>query len=139
MRGGVLLIPKQLTGEGVKVGALCKCRMHPAIKDGLCKKVMLIVICSFSNVCVWGWGWGGGRQCACLGLFKVIRFGCNCVASIGLVIRESVDSLCRDGADTPIVRLHWKAFLTREYSRFKPFSAREWPIQPLLYPMIPHK
>ena len=43
-------------------------------------------------------------------------------------IRESVDSLCRDGADTPIVCVHWKAFLTREYSRFKPFSAREWPI-----------
>ena len=55
------------------------------------------------------------------------------------IIRESVDSLCRDGADTPIVRVHWKAFLTREYSRFKPFSAREWPIQPLLYPTIPHK
>ena len=56
-----------------------------------------------------------------------------------LLIRESVDSLCRDGADTPIVRVHWKAFLTREYSRFKPFSAREWPIRPLLYPTIPHK
>ena len=55
------------------------------------------------------------------------------------LIRESVDSLCRDGADTPIVRVHWKAFLTREYSRFKPFSAREWPIRPLLYPTIPHK
>ena len=55
------------------------------------------------------------------------------------IIRESVDSLCRDGADTPIVRVHWKAFLTREYSRFKPFSAREWPIRPLLYPTIPHK
>ena len=41
-----------------------------------------------------------------------------------LNIRESVDSLCRDGADTPIVRVHWKAFLTREYSRFKHFSAR---------------
>ena len=54
-------------------------------------------------------------------------------------IRESVDSLCRDGADTPIVRVHWKAFLTREYSHFKPFSAREWPIQLLLYPTIPHK
>ena len=54
-------------------------------------------------------------------------------------IRESVDSLCRDGTDTPIVRVHWKAFLTREYSRFKPFSEREWPIQPLLYPTIPHK
>ena len=30
---------------------------------------------------------------------------------LGLVIiRESVDSLCRDGADTPIVRVHRKAF-----------------------------
>ena len=29
-------------------------------------------------------------------------------------IRESVDSLCRDGADTPIVCVHRKAFLTRE-------------------------
>ena len=58
---------------------------------------------------------------------------------LGIIIRESVDSLCRDGADTPIVRVHWKAFLTREYSRFKPFSAREWPIRPLLYPTIPHK
>ena len=28
------------------------------------------------------------------------------------VIRESVDSLCRDGADTPIVRVHWKAFFS---------------------------
>jgi len=26
------------------------------------------------------------------------------------VIRESVDSLCRDGADTPIVRVHTKTF-----------------------------
>ena len=25
-------------------------------------------------------------------------------------IKESVDSLCRDGADTPIVRVHTKAF-----------------------------
>ena len=39
-----------------------------------------------------------------------------------VLIRELVDSLCRDGADTPIVRVHWKAFLTRECSRFKPFS-----------------
>ena len=62
---------------------------------------------------------------------KNVVFTCN--------IRESVDSLCRDDADTPIVRVHWKAFLTREYSRFKPFSAREWPIRPLLYPTIPHK
>ena len=31
-----------------------------------------------------------------------------------MTIRESVDSLCRDGADTPIVRVHRKAFLTRK-------------------------
>ena len=30
-------------------------------------------------------------------------------------IRESVDSLCRDRADTPIVRVHWKAFLTLSF------------------------
>ena len=61
------------------------------------------------------------------------------VCMVRMYIRESVDSLCRDGSDTPIVRVHWKTFLTREYSRFKPFSAREWPIQPILYPTIPHK
>ena len=30
--------------------------------------------------------------------------------SLILLIRESVDSLCRDGADMPIVRVHTKAF-----------------------------
>ena len=40
-----------------------------------------------------------------------------------VIIRESVDSLCRDGADTPIVCVHRKAFLTRERSRSKPFWA----------------
>ena len=40
-----------------------------------------------------------------------------------IFIRESVDSLCRDGTDTPIVRVHWKAFLTCECSRSKPFWA----------------
>ena len=28
----------------------------------------------------------------------------------GGTIRESVDSLCRDGTDTPIVRVHTKTF-----------------------------
>ena len=32
------------------------------------------------------------------------------VEFMSLYIRESVDSLCRDGADTPIVRVHTKAF-----------------------------
>ena len=45
---------------------------------------------------------------------------------LGIIITESVDSLCRDGADTPIVHVHCKFFLTREYSCFKPFSACEF-------------
>ena len=54
-------------------------------------------------------------------------------------IRESVDSLCRDGADTPIVRVHRKAFLTCERSRSKPFWAPSYSIPVVLYPTIPLK
>ena len=54
-------------------------------------------------------------------------------------IRESVDSLCRDGADLPIVRVHRKAFLTRERSRSKPFCAPSYSIPAFLYPKIPPK
>ena len=54
-------------------------------------------------------------------------------------VRESVDSLCRDGADTPIVRVHRKAFLTRERSRSKPFWAPGYSIPAFLYPTIPPK
>ena len=54
-------------------------------------------------------------------------------------IRESVDSLCRDGADTPIVRVHRKAFLTRERSHSKPFWAPSYSIPVVLYPTIPPK
>ena len=57
----------------------------------------------------------------------------------GYVIRESVDSLCRDGADTPIVHVHRKAFLTRERSRSKPFWAPTYSIPVVLYPTIPPK
>ena len=53
------------------------------------------------------------------------------------IIRESVDSLCRDGADTPIVRVHRKAFLTRERSRSKPFWAPSYSIPAFIYPTIP--
>ena len=56
-----------------------------------------------------------------------------------LNIRESVDSLCRDGADTPIVPVHRKAFLTRERSRSKPFWAPSYSIPVVLYPPIPPK
>ena len=32
-----------------------------------------------------------------------------------MVIRESVDSLCRDGARPPVVCVHWKSVLTRDF------------------------
>ena len=54
-------------------------------------------------------------------------------------IRESVDSICRDGADTPIVHVYWKAFLTRKHSCPKPFWPPSYSIPLLLYPTIPHK
>ena len=54
-------------------------------------------------------------------------------------IRESVDSLCRDGADMPIVRVHRKAFLICERSRSKPFWAPSYSIPVVLYPTIPLK
>ena len=54
-----------------------------------------------------------------------------------LVIRESVDSLCRDGAGPPIVCVHWKSVLTRERSCSKPFWTPSYPIPTFLYPMIP--
>ena len=54
-------------------------------------------------------------------------------------LSESVDSLCRDGADPPIVRVHRKAFLTRECSRSKPFCAPSYSIPAFLYPKIPPK
>ena len=48
--------------------------------------------------------------------------------------RESVDSLCRDGADTHIVRVLRKVFLTRKHS--KPFWAPSYSIPAFLYPTI---
>ena len=62
-------------------------------------------------------------QCTCT-CTSHMQKGCTCkkelssgvVALLCLVsmnhscISESVDSLCRDGADTPIVRVHTKAF-----------------------------
>ena len=51
-------------------------------------------------------------------------------------IRELVDSLCRDGADTPIVCVHWKAFLTRERSCSKPFWAPRTPSLHLSFNVI---
>ena len=55
------------------------------------------------------------------------------------IIRESVNSLCRDGADPPIVRVHRKVFLTRERSRSKPFCTPSYSIPAFLYTTIPPK
>ena len=54
-------------------------------------------------------------------------------------IRESVDSLCRDGSGPPMVCVHWKAVLTRERSCSKPFWTPSYPIRTFLYSMIPPK
>ena len=58
---------------------------------------------------------------------------------VNKIIRESVDSLCRDGADTPMVRVHRKAFLTCERSCSKPFWAPSYSIPVVVYPKIPPK
>ena len=71
---------------------------------------------------------------------KVLQFPTALLYSMQMTwscIRESVDSLCRDGADTPIVRVHRKAFLTRERSRSKPFWAPSYSIPVVRYPTIP--
>ena len=56
-----------------------------------------------------------------------------------LYIRESVDSLCRDGSDPRIVCVHWKTFLTRERLRSKRFWAPSYTIPTFLYPTVPPK
>ena len=54
-----------------------------------------------------------------------------------IIIRESVDSLCRDDARPPIMCIHWKSVLTRERSCSKPFWTPSYPIPMFLYPMTP--
>ena len=51
-------------------------------------------------------------------------------------MREMVDSLCRDGADMPIVCTHRKTFSTCKHLHSKPFWAPSCPIPPFLYPTI---
>ena len=52
-------------------------------------------------------------------------------------IRESVDSLCRDGSGPPIVCVHWRAVIIHERSCSKPFWTPSHPIRTFLYSMIP--
>ena len=58
-----------------------------------------------------------------------------CLLQLEAFIRESVDSLCRDGAGPPIVCVHWKAVLTHERLCSKPFWTPSYPIPTFLYPM----
>ena len=78
---------------------------------------------------------GGQRR----GKFGKFSHSEKVTGKLSASIRESVDSLCRDGADTPIVRVHRKAFLTRERSRSKPFWAPSYSIPVVLYTTIPPK
>ena len=66
-----------------------------------------------------------------------VDVGCLISHQAAMNVRESVNSLCRDGAGPPIVCVHWKAVLTRERSCSKPFWTRSYPIPTFLYPMIP--
>ena len=34
----------------------------------------------------------------------------HCTSHVFILIRQSVDCLCRDGTDMRIVRVHWKTF-----------------------------
>ena len=61
------------------------------------------------------------------------------VLRCSLCIRESVDSLCRDGTDTPIVCVHTKAFETHEHSRSKRFWALSCSISMFFYRTISPK
>ena len=65
--------------------------------------------------------------------------GITISVAFNITIRESVDSLCRDGSGPPIVCVHWKAVLTRERSCSKPFWTPSYPIRTFLYSMIPPK
>jgi len=43
--------------------------------------------------------------------FGLLNLFGNCIRVNAVqIIKESVDSLCRDGADMPIVRVHTKAY-----------------------------
>ena len=62
-----------------------------------------------------------------------------CCVSTELYSLSHIIRVAGDGADTPIARVHRKAFLTRERSRSKPFWAPSYSIPAFLYPTIPHK
>ena len=85
--------------------------------------------------------WGGTGQIILSGVFitgyTILHGGSLDLSSSSVAIRESVDSLCRDGAGPPIVCVHWKSVLTRERSCSKPFWTPSYPIPTFLYPMIP--
>ena len=56
-----------------------------------------------------------------LGGEGIFPLSISCIYNLLVHIRESVDSLCRDGSGPPIVCVHWKAVLTCERSCSKPF------------------
>ena len=59
-------------------------------------------------------GTASGLTCAIFGLIGIVRHEQSCTFLLQLavlhLIRESVDSLCRDGADTPMPPYIGKAF-----------------------------
>ena len=102
-----------------------------------------------SHVAVLVWLYSGTHVCwhgVCNTCFinSLSRMLYVCVRDVHLqyhyiCIRELVDSLGRDGADTPIVRVHTNALETLERSRSKPFRAPSYPIPAFVYPTMPPK
>ena len=83
----------------------------------------------------WGWVWRYRARVTIAGADSCLPI----ITGAGMIIRESVDSLCRDGSGPPIVCVHWKAVLIRERSCSKPFWTPSYPIRTFLYSMIPPK
>ena len=101
-----------------------------------CGVVMSEVVVWYGDECqrlsLESYGGGQGLHIS-LQLVKMLMSSYLCK----IIIRESVDSLCRNDADTPIVRVHRKAFLTHKCSRSKPFWAPSYSIPAFFYPTIP--
>ena len=70
----------------------------------------------------------------CLGAYNILPS-----SSVLLHIRESVDSLCRDGADTDTPIYQMKRLITPERYSYKPFQTYNKALRVFLYHIRPSK
>ena len=76
-------------------------------------------------------------SCICIYCHSYAEWKCVFPSFRKWLIRELVDSLCRDDADTPIIHGHWKAFISCKLSCSKPCWAPIYLNPAFLYPVIP--